>query len=561
MRKAKETRPLVTIDRMLDSSAARMPNQIALRARRMGQYVEISYRALKEKTDVLATQLRELGLKPQDRVSVIGDNRPEWVVAYFSIHKCGCVVVPLDPALKESEIKHILNDAEVKAVIAAGNFADTISDLKRDLPSLKFIISMENLDAVLKTKQADGRSLEPRPALDDLAVLIYTSGTTGSSKGVMLSHRNIMSNVDALYNFIDYDHHDNFLSILPLHHTFEATCGFLLPIYNNASITYAPSLKSKEIIQTMRDTKATCMLGVPLLFEKFYKGVQRNVKNAPVFKKVFFNIFYGISSAFRPAAGLLFKSVRDQLGMATIRYVISGGAALSLKVSSFFERVGVPILQGYGLTETSPVLTVNPPEKFRNQSVGKPIPGIEVAIHEPNEQGIGEVIARGPNVMMGYYRNEHATNAVLKDGWLYSGDLGWLDKDGYLQIVGRKKSLIVTAGGKNVYPEEVETALLGSVYIKETVVLPRIDPESKKEEVYAIVHPDYEAIDEMARRENRLFEEADIERLIREEIGKQCDNIAEYKRVKSFRIREEEFPKTTTKKIKRYIFEKEIIKV
>ncbi len=546
---------------MLSQSAARMPDKVALRARRSSGYSETSYRELDLKTDVLASELHELGCRSSDRIAVIGENRPEWAVAYLAIHKGGFVAVPLDPALKEAEIKHILNDAEVKTIIAAGSFADMLSEIRRDLPHLKFIISMENLDAVLKTKKPAARQLAAEPALDDMAVLIYTSGTTGSSKGVMLSHRNIISNVDAVFQFIDFDHHDNFLSILPLHHTFEATCGFLVPLYNNATITYSPSLKSKDIIGTMRETGVTALLGVPLLFEKFHEGVVRNIKASPVFKRAFFSIFYSISSAFRPASGLLFRSVREQLGMSRIRYVISGGAALPLRVSSFFETLGVPILQGYGLTESAPVLAVNPPERFRNKSVGRPLPGVKIAINEPDEQGIGEIVASGPNIMLGYYRNEHATNAVLRDGWLYTGDLGWIDKEGYLHIAGRKKSLIVTSGGKNVYPEEVETTLLASPFIKETVVLPRIDPETKREEVYAIVHPDYEKIDELAGRERRVFEEADIEKLIREEIHKQCDSIAEYKRVKSFRIRDEEFPKTTTKKIKRYIFEKEIVKV
>jgi len=561
MRKPTQGRPLVSIGEMLSLSAERMPDKTALRARRASGFFEITYRELDMKTEVLASELHELGCRPSDRIAVIGENRPEWAIAYLAIHKGAFVAVPLDPALKEAEIKHILNDAEVKTVIAAGSFADMLSEIKRDLPHLKFIISMENLDAVLKTKKPVAKHLAANPALDDLAVLIYTSGTTGSSKGVMLSHRNIISNVDSVYRFIDFDHRDNFLSILPLHHTFETTCGFLLPLYNNATITYSPSLKSKDIIATMRETGVTALLGVPLLFEKFHEGVRRNVKNSPVFKKVFFNIFYRISSAFRPASGPLFRSVREQLGMGKMRYVISGGAALPLRVSSFFETLGVPILQGYGLTESAPVLTVNPPERFRNQSVGKPVPDVKIAINEPDEQGIGEIIASGPNIMLGYYRNELATNAVLRDGWLFTGDLGWIDKEGYLHIAGRKKSVIVTAGGKNVYPEEVETVLLASPFIKETVVLPRVDPETKKEEVYAIVHPDYEKIDELARQERRVFEEPDVEKLVREEIHKQCDGIAEYKRVKSFRIREEEFPKTTTKKIKRYIFEKEIVKV
>lgn len=301
---------------MIEQSAARRPNKIALRIKRAGNYYELTYKELGEKTKLLAMELIDLGLKRGDRIGVIGENRPEWAIAYLAVHTACLVAVPLDPQLKDAEIKHILNDAEVKAVIAGGNFTDTVKEMKADLSTLKYIISMENLDTVLSTRKSRKVEFKDRPNLDDLAVLIYTSGTTGSSKGVMLSHRNIISNVDSLFRFIDFDERDNFLSILPLHHTFEATCGFLVPLYNNAAITYAPSLKSKDIIDSMRETGVTCLLGVPLLFEKFYEGILRNVKHSPLFKKVFFNLFYGIATAFRPASGLLFGGVRGQLGMS-----------------------------------------------------------------------------------------------------------------------------------------------------------------------------------------------------------------------------------------------------
>ncbi|MEO0225344.1 MAG: AMP-binding protein [candidate division WOR-3 bacterium] len=557
----KEGKPLVTIGAMLDRSAEYRPDRIALRARRGDRYYEMTYQALKENAHLLALELRGLGLKKGDRVGLIGENRPEWAVAYFAIQKANLVGVPLDPQLKENEIRHILNESGARAVIAAGSFVHMLSEIKEGLPNLRHIISMENLEAVLRTKVPKSFEIKEESSIDDLALLIYTSGTTGSSKGVMLSHRNIISNVDSIYRFIEVNEYDNFLSVLPLHHTFEATCGFLVPIYNNATITYAPSLKSKEIIETMRETSVTCLLGVPLLFEKFYDGIQRNIKKSPVHKRLFFKIMYRVSSRIQPLAGLIFKGLKERLGMGKIRYIISGGAPLPVKISSFFNGLGIPLLQGYGLTEASPVLTVNPPDRPRNASVGIAIPDVRIAIDQPNEDGIGEVIATGPNIMLGYYRNQQATNEVLREGWLYTGDLGYLDKDGYLYIVGRKKSVIVTAGGKNVYPEEIEEILLRSPYIKETIVLPRLNPKTNQEEVYAIIHPDYERIDELATNAKRNFTEADIEQLIRCEINKQCDSIAEYKRVRSFKIREEEFPKTTTKKIKRHLFEKEIVQV
>jgi len=254
----------------------------------------------------------------------------------------------------------------------------------------------------------------------------------------------------------------------------------------------------------------------------------------------------------------MFKRIRDELGMGNLRYLVSGGAALPRWVSRALEEMGFPILQGYGLSEASPVCTLNPPTRPKNDSIGLPIPYVDVKIVDPNEEGVGELAFRGPNIMVGYYKNEEATREVLtEDGWLLTGDMGYIDDEGYIYITGRKKAVIVTPGGKNVYPEEVETALLRSPYIEEVLVLRGYNPETGAEEVQAIVYPNFEAVDEFfASKGVKNPKEEDIYALIDKEIEKWSEDLAEYKRVKRFTIREEEFPKTTTRKIKRYLFEK-----
>ncbi|HID16570.1 MAG TPA: hypothetical protein EYP16_07215 [Candidatus Atribacteria bacterium] len=324
-----------------------------------------------------------------------------------------------------------------------------------------------------------------------------------------------------------------------------------------SKIVYSPSLKSKEIIETMKENNITLMLGVPLLFEKIVEGLMRKVESAGLLKKLFFKSSMGLTKISKGIGKALFKSVREALGMKHMKYVISGGAGLPEWVSDFLEKLGIPILQGYGLTEASPVVSVNLPDKPKNKSIGLVIPDVDVKIDNPNEEGVGELLVRGPNVMLGYYKKPEETKKVIKNGWSYTGDLAKIDKDGYIYIKGRQKSVIVTHAGKNVYPEEVEAKILQSHYVKEVLVLGRINPDTKREEVYAIIHPDYEHFE----FDFKQLDEEKITNILKQEVKKYCAELADYKRVKKFEIREEEFPKTTTKKIKRFLFQKKPVEV
>jgi long-chain acyl-CoA synthetase len=286
----------------------------------------------------------------------------------------------------------------------------------------------------------------------------------------------------------------------------------------------------------------------------------KNVKKTPPIKR---GIFYGLrtlAGACDPflkgsASRMFFQRVRADMGLGALRYLISGGAALPRTLSREYEKLGFPILQGYGLTETAPVLSVNLPWKCRNASTGLPLPGIEVKIVDPNPEGIGEIAVKGSNVMIGYYKNEEATSQILREGWLHTGDLGKIDREGFLYVTGRKKSLIVTKGGKNISPEEIEEELLKSPFVKETLVLARIHPRTKNEEVHAIIYPDFDQMDEVALGKGVPLDEKGIRELVEPYVEKVNAVLSEYKRIRSFSIREEEFPKTTTQKIKRYLFE------
>lgn len=558
---------------MLETSARNYSDQVCIYYHRDNRLVGINYRELENQAKAFARGLIELGVKKGDRIGILSENRPEWGISYFGILLTGGIVLPLDPCLKSSELKHIIREAKAKMVIASAKF---ISDLKEISDSLSFpqkIICMGQLSQeelitfsqVLRAGDESEKNLH-YPQTDEVASVIFTSGTTGSSKGVVLTHKNIISCIYGLQEVVDFSSKDNFLSVLPLHHAFECTCGFLTPISRGAKITFARSLKSKELLEDMKNSRATIMLGVPLLFEKMLTSILRAVKKRPVFVRGLFKANLGVAKFFKKAFGVnfgksLFGGLREKAGLSNIYLFICGGAPLDPQVGKDFEHLGIKFLQGYGLTETSPVLTVNPEKKPKHASVGIPLPGIELEILNPDKNGVGEIAVRGDGVMPGYYDNEKATKEVFRDGWFLTGDSGWVDKDGYYYIVGRLKSVIVTRAGKNVYPEEIENVLNESPFILESLVLGRPTQDGKGEEPYAIIVPDYDYFDLTAEKEQIAFDETKIEKTIKSEIVKICAEIADYKRIKGFEIREEEFEKTTTKKIKRYLYDHKVVRV
>ncbi len=562
---------IVPLREIIHRSSEEYKDNIALQMRRGKAFYNITYGEMWQKVNAIAKSLVKIGVKRGEKIGLIGPNRPEWAISYLAINAAGGVVIPIDSKLKEKEVLNIIKISGINRIISATDHFFMLNGLKINQKLNLEIISMDadegvqNLDELIgigKKSRIDIWKIPVRVD-DDLAIL-FTSGTTGKSKGVILTNRNVvydsLASLQRLHIFPD----DAFISILPLHHTFEATAGFIIPLVCGAKITYARSLRPNEIIEDIRDAGTTVMLGVPLLFEKIYNGLMNGIKKQPLGVKAFLYSTIGVSTAIekltkRNAGKVLFKSLREKAGLNSLKIMISGGAALRPDIASGFRMLGFNMMQGYGLTETSPIANLNTMEEGNITSVGKPIVGIEEKIVRPNEEGVGEICIKGPIVMKGYYKDEEMTNKVLKDGWFYTGDMGYFDDKGYLYIVGREKNVIVTEAGKNIYPEEIEYELLKSPYIKEVVVKGYRNEKTGREEVQAIVYPDIEKISFYEGKKGAEITGDTLEamkKLIKDEVSRLTNNLASYKRVKSVQLRLEEFEKTTSKKIKRYVVNK-----
>lgn len=558
-----------TLNDIFENSTTNYADRVAFRMKRNGnKYEEFTYARFREMATAVARWLAGAGVRKGTHVGLISENRPEWPILYFAILRTGATVVPMDALLSEAEIRHVVKDSGMAVLFCSGAQYDKVTEvnhLLRDLDKLIVIDPVDNgnrkittLDAVLVAGAKIRKDSPAKVKPSDLAALIYTSGTTGSSKGVMLSHGNIASDVAGLRRLIYFDMNDVFLSVLPLHHTFECTAGMIIPVSKGCSITTAESLASKKLVANIKETGVTLMMGVPLVYEKMVAGIFRGINEKPVPVRLLVHGLLGMVKGVKKLSGKnlgekIFRSLRTKAGLGTIRIMISGGAPLQAWVGQTFEHLGISFLNGYGLTETSPVLAVNVESDIDNRTVGYPVYGIELAIDSPDASGVGELKARGPFVMLGYYKNKKATAAVLRDGWLHTGDLARFDDKGRVIICGRCKNLIVTDGGKNVYPEEIEMALNESPFIRESLVLGRpISSTNPGEEVVAYVVPDYEAIE--AAHGSKLTEE-EVEELVRREVSEINETFASYKKIKDCIIHEEEFPKTSTRKIKRYLFQ------
>ncbi len=550
-----------TITEMFESSAKEFAGKEMSRQRRGKGWISYTYADAHSRVRKIAHFLRdEWGIKRGDKVALVGENRPEWGQAYLGVLWAGATVVPLDARLNEMERRYLLDFAEVKHVIVSNRYLKEMLEFRKDL-GLKGILSMDENGETPSFASVEERyggidRVEVDP--EDLAEILFTSGTTGSPKGVMLTHGNIMSDIEGVYQVIPIYEDDVFFSILPLHHVYECTVGFLAPIYIGATVSYARSLRPNEMMEDLKDTRPTVWLTVPLILEKMLTRINREVSKAPPVKKAVFHAFKG--SRRIPFVGerlnrRLFRPLHQRLGLDRLKFMVSGGAALPLWVARGMEELGFKMIQGYGLSETSPILTVTPPHDSRLPSVGVPIPGAEIRIFDPNENGEGEIAARGPMIMKGYYKNEKATREVItEDGWFLTGDIGYMDGDGYLYITGRKKAVIVTKGGKNIYPEEIETKVLESPFVEEILVFGAKNPETGDEEVQALVYPNLDAVRDEAHRLGIKPDDEFIYSLVEREIERLTRDLASYKRIKRFALRYEEFPKTTTRKIKRHLF-------
>lgn len=560
----RDIRPITDLKDMFDSSVKIFGDSILFYVKdtTSSPYRGISYNETKLDVDALGTALIALGLKDK-KIAVIGDNRYEWAVSYLAT-VCGAgIVVPLDKELPQKELNYLIKDAEVECVIFSHKYEKAFIESQASGDnSLKILISMDAeddtdqrmsfkkviLDGRALVKSRDRSFLDAKIDREKMSILLFTSGTTGMAKGVMLSHNNITENLMVMGTLVNIVPSDVFFSILPIHHTYECTCGFLLPLYRGAGIAFCEGLK--YIVRNLEEAKPTVFLGVPLIFESIYKKIWSQAKKSKSDVKL--RRVLAINEKTKKIgidlAPILLKKVTAIFG-GKMRLMIAGGAAIDPDVLKGLKAFGINAIQGYGLTECSPIVGINPDFDPRDDSAGYPPPFVEVRIEEANEEGIGEIVVKGENIMLGYYHNQEATDAVIKDGWFYTGDLGFIDKEGYIHITGRKKNVIITKNGKNVFPEELEFYLGKIPFVEESMVW-GIDREDNGDTlICASIKPNS---DELSMILGKSYTDEQVNHLIWREIDKLNEELPYYKRIKKAEFRKEEFEKTTGKKIKRF---------
>jgi long-chain acyl-CoA synthetase len=549
---------------LLVGSAEKYPEKIALQHKKAGRWIPVTYRELFAEVEATACGFALLDMQPQkSKLAIVGQNRPDWAISYLAAACTGIICVPIDKDLKEIEVYNILRLSDADVLVCDDEHMPMIRELRKKLAGLVHVV---NMDAVQTDDEILGFSELKRLGRERISAgsndfkergvssqhllsILFTSGTMGNPKGVMLTHENVTRNLMDAAKWVDLNTEDRFLSVLPIHHSYECTDGFLLALYCGATISYAENLR--RIPENLSETRSTAMLGVPLLWHAVYKKIESGMASEGLWKV---NAAKKVAALMEKIFGwnirrFLFSKVHEKFG-GCLRILISGGAAIDPAVAKGFRELGIEFLQGYGLTESSPILAVNRNKAFKDAAAGLPLPSVEIKIAED-----GEILARGPSIMKGYYNNPEATNEALRDGWLHTGDLGYMDAEGFLYIQGRKKSVIVTPAGKNIYPEEVEAEILKSQYISECLVWGHESNVSGKEfAVEAIVVPDMENMSDRSAEESEAENREYIEQLLHKEVMERCRNLAAFKRIDKLTVRFEELEKTTTKKVKRYLY-------
>ena len=555
-----------SIQDMLIKSAKTYANKIAMEDLTNYPVSIATYSELNDYIMKFGNSLLKLGIKPRDHIAVVGENRVQWAIAFLTAMMFDFVVVPVDKNLTQSDILNIIHESDSVALVFSGSLADLFKEKKDVLGNVKFYINMD-----LDKKESDfysmieminnaqhGEPELPKINTDEVAEIVYTSGSLGRAKGVMLSQKNISSNLMAMRKMILTFPEDRFLAVLPMHHTYQNTCGFLCPLYSGASIHFARSLKT--IPEDLIKFKPTILLGAPLLYNKMYNKIMKTVSSSKM-KSVLFNTMLRISNltqkiGWKDSKKVIFKKLHARLG-GSMRLLIAGGAAPDPKVSRGFREFGFNLIQGYGLTETSPILTLNRIENFKDESAGLPLSGVDVKIYKPDKNGVGEIYARGLNMMLGYYKNQIATDETFENEWFKTGDLGYFDDDGFLFICGRMKNVIIANNGENVYPEEIEDILNRNPFILECMVYGEKD-EKHDERIAALIVPDSSAFIEYSSRNNIKINPELVDQLISQAVKETNDQLVQFKQIKKYYIQEKELEKTTTQKVKRHMVVKTI---
>lgn len=590
----RDERPIVTIRQMFDSSAEEFSDRTAFYVKDQpgGSYRTITYQEAQQDVHGLGTGLLQLGLwrKP---IALVGESRYQWATAYLAITGGVGIAVPIDKELPADELVQLICLAKAEAVVFSRKYKNIfLQAMESGNTSLKVLICMDDGESdVLSLRQiteqgkkliATGdRSFHQAGCQIDpnaMAILLFTSGTTGIAKGVMLSQENICEDLMSMVTLIHIKKEDIFFSVLPIHHTYECTCGFLCPIYRGAAIAYCEGLR--YIVKNLAEARPTVLLAVPMLLESFYKKIWGQARKSGMEKKMRLVLKL---NRYTKKIGLdlvprLLHRVTDTFG-GRMRLMISGGAAIAPEVIRGIQEFGIIALQGYGLTECGPIAALNPDIGGKPDSAGRSIPDVLLRIDEPDRDGIGEICVKGKNVMLGYYQNQEATDQVMQDGWFHTGDLGRMDSDGFLFITGRKKNVIIAKNGKNVFPEEIEYYLSKIPYVEESMVygkkgtVRKADPaeeavsaersvpaeqvasaETEAEEsgeilLFAAIRVDQEAVSEKLGADVTSLQ---VEALLWQEIDALNATLPYFKRIKKISVRKDAFEKTTAQKIKRF---------
>lgn len=547
---------------IINNTKSEFGNEVAFKFKndKTSEITTMTYNEYIDEVNSLGTALISIGLKDK-RIGVISENRYEWEEAYLTVI-CGTgVIVPLDKSLPENEILSLIERSEMEAIFYSSKYDEVMKKAKNEkVGNVKFFISMdleEKTDEIYSQKELVklGKDLIKNGArsyldaeIDNniMAAMLFTSGTTSQSKAVMLSHSNLCANIYDISCVFDITKEDTFLSFLPLHHVFECTTGFLYPVSVGAKIGFCKGIR--HIAENLKDYEASAMIAVPVLFDNMYKKVMQSIEKKGKLKTVKFGIklskvlkVFGIDIRRK-----LFKEVLDSLG-GKLRLFVAGGAAFDPEIEKGLNELGIETFQGYGLTETSPVIAAEHKKCIRTGSIGKTFPSLETKIINPDETGVGELAVRGPSVMLGYYGN--VENPITEDGWFGTGDLAYIDKDGFIFITGRKKSVIVLKNGKNVYPEELESLIDKIPGVKESFVFGKPD---KDDAIDLKICTEIVYDREVMKEEYGVEDLEEIRKILWNKVKEVNRTMPTYKYIKEMILTEEELIKTTTLKIKRF---------
>ena len=540
---------------MLDINSARFEKRPLFYQKSEGVYYPITYKEFYNDVQVLGAAFVRRGLAGK-RIIVTGENSYAWCLTYMAT-VCGLgVIIPVDKEIPAEELANIAKVSGASAIVYSPKLESKVASIGKRLQKYTF----ESIIELCRSKEActaeDITAYRDRSIdIDEMAVLLFTSGTTGVSKGVMLSQRNLCFNIENLAKLVSLDDKDIALSVLPLHHVYECTAGFLYPMSKGAAIAHSEGVR--YIMKNMKEIQPTKMICVPLLLETMYNKMWSNIRKKGIEKKVLTII--KATNAIKPESARMaakrkvFAEIHESLG-GRLNLLVSGGAPIDPEILKGLRDFGFNVIQGYGLTECGPLAAVTPDTAPKDISAGVALPGGELKIIDADEEGIGEICYRGDNVMLGYYKMPEETSKIKKNGWLHTGDLGYIDQDGYLIITGRKKNVIVTANGKNIFPEELETYLMRSKFISECVVVGYMNEKKKDYDIVALVYPDYTYAKEILGVDiNDSVVEANG--VIYDEILKEVEavnsTVQTYKRIHMTILRAEEFPKNSSRKIKR----------